>query len=291
MEPDGGFARGVVDRRAGGDGLENIEIGERLGGGGLSEVYSSGPDFVVKLFHQRIEKRFALLEFENLVLAYSLGVPVPKPQRAFEAGGRFGIRMRRAEGSDLLALMLAGAEAARAAARLLAEVHCRIHASSGRGFARLIDRIAAAIGQGEHIDKALAPRVRELLESLPSGDALCHGDLHPANVMCSGERVAVLDWHDAASGPVEADIARTLVVVAFGRAAGADDGMRREVNEAYLARYREVSPYAPDSALIEAWYTVMLAARLAEPVDSRQANALRAALCDRLGVDWPGAGA
>lgn len=42
---------------------------------------------------------------------------------------------------------------------------------------------------------------------------VCHGDFHPLNVMVDGERAWVLDWTDAALGPPEGDVARTLLLL------------------------------------------------------------------------------
>lgn len=40
----------------------------------------------------------------------------------------------------------------------------------------------------------------------------CHGDFHPLNVLVDGDRLTLIDWTDAALGPREGDVARTLLL-------------------------------------------------------------------------------
>lgn len=255
-----------------------IGLGERLAGGGLCEVYASGADSVVKLYHQSVPARVAVRELENLAAAFSLGLPVPRPQGVFQAHGRCGLRMQRAAGESLLSMMLADAEAARAGARLLADLQIEIHGHPGRMFPPLAERVGAAIATVAKTDPEQSAIAGRLLDSLPDGEVLCHGDLHPGNVLYGARRAVVLDWFDAARGAREADVARTLVVIDFGAPGRVPGEVREAVRGAYLSRYRSDSPHGLDAAALESWYMVMLAARLAEPIDRRERTAIRGTL-------------
>jgi len=46
---------------------------------------------------------------------------------------------------------------------------------------------------------------RAALRELPDGEALCHGDFHPRNVIVDGDELTIIDWVDASSGPPAAD--------------------------------------------------------------------------------------
>jgi aminoglycoside phosphotransferase (APT) family kinase protein len=63
----------------------------------------------------------------------------------------------------------------------------------------------------------LPPPLREhavrVLDALPDGDRLCHGDYHPGNVLVAADRVGVIDWANAACGVPEADHARTVLLL------------------------------------------------------------------------------
>ena len=52
-----------------------------------------------------------------------------------------------------------------------------------------------------------------MLNALPDGDFLCHGDFHPDNVMMTPGDPVLIDWPGAKKEIPAADSARTLVVL------------------------------------------------------------------------------
>jgi aminoglycoside phosphotransferase (APT) family kinase protein len=119
------------------------------------------------------------------------------------------------------------------------------------------------------IDRAHA----EALELLPaaSGPArLCHGDLHPSNIILSPRGPVLVDWFDASRGDPIADVARSSVILlADGADApphlpGADRATLERLTAAYLARLREHREI--DEALLARWQAVNAVARMAEGV-------------------------
>ena len=97
---------------------------------------------------------------------------------------------------------------------------------------------------------------------------LCHGDLHPGNVILSGRGPVIVDWFDVAIGDPVADVARTsLLLRADGNSCpphlpGSDRMLLRAFEAAYLDRIAEV--VAPDPRLLQMWQTVETIARLGE---------------------------
>ena len=47
----------------------------------------------------------------------------------------------------------------------------------------------------------------------PAPDAICHGDLHPFNLLADGDRVTVLDWSTALLAPRAHDVAFTSLLL------------------------------------------------------------------------------
>jgi Ser/Thr protein kinase RdoA (MazF antagonist) len=72
----------------------------------------------------------------------------------------------------------------------------------------LATRIDAAALRPQRRDFA-----RRILDGLPAGDRLCHGDFHPGNVLVGADRVSVIDWANATRGVPEADYARTVLLL------------------------------------------------------------------------------
>jgi aminoglycoside phosphotransferase (APT) family kinase protein len=83
----------------------------------------------------------------------------------------------------------------------------RLDAAGTRGLAR-----AAEHGLGSCGARAALARAHEQgLGTLTSTTStLVHGDFYPSNIMVAGERIAVLDWELAGTGPAELDLAALL---------------------------------------------------------------------------------
>jgi Ser/Thr protein kinase RdoA (MazF antagonist) len=89
-----------------------------------------------------------------------------------------------------------------------------------RSFARARDAVPA-LGR-------LAPRYDEVVERLVAlPRTVVHGELYPSNVLVTRDRVCVVDWESAASGPGLIDLAALVT--------GWPDGERRTIVEAYGA--------------------------------------------------------
>ncbi len=114
------------------------------------------------------------------------GVPVPE---VFDAQGP-DLILERVDGPTMAALLARRPWELASYARQLAAVHAAVHQAPGP------DWLARPFGDG---------------------DSLLHLDLHPENVLIDGGTAIVIDWPNAASGPPEADIADTWLVLLAAR--------------------------------------------------------------------------
>jgi aminoglycoside phosphotransferase (APT) family kinase protein len=121
-------------------------------------------------------------------------------------------------------------------------------------------------------------RVLQRLTQLPDGQALCHGDFHPGNVLMTASGPVVIDWMTATAGHPLADVARTTLMFRTARVPSDYDASMRLVFQqvrdgfyaTYLHCYREQRPFP--LAEMEAWIPVLAAARLNEGIaDEREA--------------------
>jgi thiamine kinase-like enzyme len=107
---------------------------------------------------------------------------------------------------------------------------------------------------------------------MPVEQALCHGNMHPANILMASRGWVVVDWFDAAVGCAEADLARSsLLMRPPATPESADrhlDGATIEVldrlHTAYLACLRERDLIA--DVAFATWEAVLAVARMSEPV-------------------------
>jgi aminoglycoside phosphotransferase (APT) family kinase protein len=122
---------------------------------------------------------------------------------------------------------------------------------------------------GALADDELTGALERLHDTQPPqhGSVLCHGDLHPFNLLAVGDQVTVLDWTGAVVAPAAYDVALTwlllrhppLVASALFRpaiSAGAAVMARR-----FVASYRQTAPAAADLGRLD-WYAALHAARV-----------------------------
>jgi aminoglycoside phosphotransferase (APT) family kinase protein len=245
---------------------------KRIGAGREAEVFEWSDGTVIKLYRPGFPGHHS--EVAAMSTLAGLGV-APRLIEVVEHEGRVGLVMERVEGADLLTLLQRGAWRLPALARTFASAHLDIHAvPAATDLPRQRDVLRARVGDAD-LPSSLRAHVLRLLDKLPDGDCLCHGDFNPGNVMISGSRgkgqkVAVIDWVNANRGRPVADYARTLLILRTARPLAATPLMTRlliRTGRSALARAyeRAYAARAPEPvANLEAWLTVQAAARLTE---------------------------
>ena len=101
-------------------------------------------------------------------------------------------------------------------AGLLARLHLDVHARSDTGLPPFRDWLESYIRRATGLDEDVRLRALRRLERLKDGTSLCHGDFHPDNVVMTGRGPVIIDWATAATGPPEADVARTIMLLESG---------------------------------------------------------------------------
>lgn len=245
-------------------------IGAKIGAGREADVHAWGDDAVVKLYRPGFGGHRA--EAAALATLDGHGV-APKLIDVVDCDGRTGLVLERLGGQDMLALLQRQPWRVLGLARALATAHLAIHAVRiPGGLPDLREVLAARIE-----DAGLPMRLRDfavrVLDGLPDGDRVCHGDYHPGNVLVAADRVSVIDWVGAARGVPEADHARTLLLLrravplpgtpALSRALMATG--RSVFAHGYTRAYTGGSPRPLRQ--VDSWLIVRTAARLSEGID------------------------
>lgn len=270
--------------------------------GATADILDGGDDRVVKLFHASVppadvdqEERAARAA---CAIARSLpGLHVPEVLGRVEREGRQGIVFQRVVGTPLVERLLAGAQSMpstlAAAADLLARTQVTWHkATSGvcpddLPVQRV--RLAAQIANASALPVSAREALRAELDALADGPpCLCHGDLHPSNLLIDARgEVWIIDWHDATRGTAAADVARTSWLLlnaaphahpAFDTAAYAE--LRDRFHRRYLATYQAAHPAAGLPQRLAAWTRVVAAGRLSENIAPEEADRIMEMLGD-----------
>jgi aminoglycoside phosphotransferase (APT) family kinase protein len=231
---------GVLRNATGSPGLEYERRPEPMRGGFWADIFSFSladpPDGWPSELVARLMPCPGVARKETLVQSAVAAAGFPAPLVRASGGpdsglGRSFMVMDRAVGRPLLSgLDDVAPAAARRLARLpelLAGSMARLHALDPRlvrddleqvrdvpvtvpGLIRQQERFAAEFGR---TDLVAAARWLSDHPPSPAPDVICHGDLHPFNLLAYGDRVTVLDWSNALIAPRAYDVAFTALLL------------------------------------------------------------------------------
>ncbi len=243
----------------------------RLGEGREAEVFAWEDGRILRLLRDPGAVEQNQTQASALRAIKEAGGPSPAVYGIVTVDGRPGLIMERIRGPSLLARLAARPWTVRAAARMMADLHLRVHAIAAPAeIVSVHDRLEAQM-HSKRVPTDLSEAGLELLELLPAGDRVCHGDFHPDNIMVSDAGAIVIDWTNLANGDPHADVARTLVLGRWGIPPDVPltlrllaKGGRHLLLRRYLSAYQRSSPL--NSELLGRWELVVAIARLSEGI-------------------------
>jgi aminoglycoside phosphotransferase (APT) family kinase protein len=231
-------------------------------------VRELGNDAVAKVPLAETAEAWIRYEAEYSTAVRLAGAPVPEFLGYIDHDGRIASVYRRARGPVMWDAIVEDPASAPSHAVTLADVHrllaCLVPPPTVPSFA---DRIRCKVRAAASI---VGVRAEEVLVIQPTGGrtVLCHGDLHPSNVILTVDGPMVVDWFDTGRGDPVADIARTTLLISPDAdpspshlAGGASPQMRQTFVDAYLAAHGDI-----DTLQLDRWRAVMAVARVAEGV-------------------------
>jgi aminoglycoside phosphotransferase (APT) family kinase protein len=250
----------------------------RIGQGREAEIFDCGDGRALKLLRAAGPNAGLTREIVALDAARTAGVPVPQTYEAVLIDGRSGLVMDRLEGPDLLTLIGRKPWLVFHSGRVTGDLHARINATSAPvSLPTVRDAVTRGLARLALSEPALAEWVEGIFAKLPDGDALCHGDFHPGQVMRSGDRFAAFDWSAAKRGDPLFDYARTRVVLRMGEPPpGTALALRLLAKigrgillSSYTRAYERHSSVRIDDRLVGQWEIVNLAVRIDEVPSER----------------------
>ena len=247
------------------------EKGPMIARGRTAEIFLWKDNQVLKLFLDWCPAHWIEEEVRGTQAAYEAGLPVPAAEGMVEVEGRLGIVFERIDGPSMFGLVGSKPWKLFRLARVLAELHAEMHSrevpelpSQRRGLERAIQREDVLPVNTKEV-------VLKVLEQLPDGSALCHGDFHPENIIMSSRGPIIIDWQAAKQGNPLADVARTSLLFQTAEVVPPFIAGRWLINwvgglfhSIYLRSYLQLRPASREQ--IAAWQLPMAAARLAENI-------------------------
>jgi hypothetical protein len=244
-------------------------LGDVVARGSRSLVHAYGRGAVVKVPKLATPASWILAEAEYVEAVRAVGAPAPSLLGIEQIFGRPASVWERVDGPSLWQEVVDRPDRSADVGRTLADIQLALFelvppVTLPDQRDRLISKIRWSAA---NVDASLGVA----LELLPGGTGtprLCHGDLHPSNVIVSRDGPVIVDWFDASRGDRVADVARSsLTLLAHGATTpshlpGSDPRTLAVLTEAYLARLRESLDIPP--GLLSRWQGISAAARLAE---------------------------
>jgi aminoglycoside phosphotransferase (APT) family kinase protein len=249
-----------------------------LARGRTAEIYGWGDGQVLKLFFAWCPENWVRQEARVARAMHAAGLPVPAVDDMLEVEGRFGIVFERVEGHSLLEEFRTRPWRIVWIARTLAELQVAMHKCEVPGLPSFNAGLERRVRGLDCLAEATKQRILELLATLPDGEAVCHGDFHPDNVLVTKRGPVIIDWMTATQGNPLGDVARTSLIF---RMAGPPVGQFRGwldkqaaalANRLYLERYFALRPRGREQ--LAAWMIPVAAARLEEQIPGEREKLL-----------------
>jgi aminoglycoside phosphotransferase (APT) family kinase protein len=251
---------------------------EKVGEGREAEIFALGDGSVLRLMRDPGSAVIAEREAGAIAAARRVGAAAPRVHELVTVEGRPGMVQDRVEGRDMLTDLNRRPWSLGAAARSLGRLHARIHeATASDPVPELKQAIRERLEGSDLVPAHIVRFALAELDVLPAGDRLCHGDLHPGNVISGPRGTAIVDWTGATHGDPAADVARTRWLVRSGAPPPGASTLTRILIRAgrdgfdrlYLRAYRREREL--DLAAVDRWGPVLAAERLTHGIDAERA--------------------
>ncbi|PEW02798.1 aminoglycoside phosphotransferase [Bacillus cereus] len=233
-----------------------MNLGNPIAKGNTAEIYLYD-DKVVKLFKEYLPVTESINEAKKQKYAYSCGLPVPNLFEVTKVQGRQAIIMEYVKGENVGDLLLNNLNEAGHYINICVNEQKKIHAIcvNPDEMEPMRERLERQIKSVYNLNEKQKENILKKLDSIKFEPRLCHGDFHPYNLISSNDNVKIIDWVDASSGDIRADVFRTYLLYAQASV---------ELAEMYLHIYCRNTDLSRNE--IFQWAPIIIAARFSEKV-------------------------
>ena len=223
-------------------------LGKKLGEGVFADVHAWAPGQVVKLYKAGVPRRNGVYEARMTRAVFAAGLPAPEVFGEVTLEERFGIVLGRFDGPTLLQHYKSGAVTFEQAGAILASLAMSVHKTPPPPEApSLRDYVHGSLRHdGDTLPNDIATRILARIDRLCPTEGLCHGDVHPDNVIMTAEGPKLIDWPGTVRAPAAFELAYIHVALSEVAPEIVDNPARpRAVNAAAQSEYARLAGMSP----------------------------------------------
>ncbi|MED4206548.1 aminoglycoside phosphotransferase family protein [Neobacillus mesonae] len=239
-----------------------MKLADPIATGNTAKIYLI-ENKIIKIFNDYLPDTTALFEANKQKLVYTCGLSVPKVLDITKIDGKQAIIMEYIKGRTLGDLLYENMEQAEHYLNISVNIHQKIHNVAADSLEPMSEKLRRQIESVQMLNKRQKSFLLNKLESMTYTSRLCHGDFHLFNIIMSENNVTIIDWVDASSGDIRADIYRTYLLYSQ---------FSMEFADQYLRLYCDKSGLAKED--IFQWAPIIAGARLSEIVSTEKSERL-----------------
>lgn len=235
-----------------------MELNKVIGKGAQATVYYSEP-YAIKVYREGYDKIGVFYEALISSIIEVTKLSVPKIYEVLNIKNQMAIKMDYINGISLFDCILKDEDNTVRYMENMVKLQKEIHSKNITLPSSLKDRLKEKIEANKELSKTQTEEILKLLNELPDGNELCHGDFHGYNILVREEKYWIIDWVDATCGCSDGDACRTYMLYAMHCP---------ELSELYLNLYcRETGK---ERNKILEWLPVAATARLCETIPNEK---------------------
>jgi|WetSurMetagenome_2_1015567.scaffolds.fasta_scaffold60294_2 hypothetical protein len=248
----------------------DVSLGQPIAHGRTADIYAWKDGYILKLFHNWFDLNSIQFEAKIANAVQASGLPVPCVGAIVQIDGRNGLIYEQLNGWTMLEALFRKPWRIWYYARRQAALHVQMHTLvSDMDLPSQRHRLENKIHNAMTLSTKDQSTVLSLLNALPDGNRVCHGDFHPGNIFLTHQNEIIIDWYDAALGNPIADLTRSSIII-LGSAASdlIPDPFMKQVTRLfhtiYLQHYFNLRPGG--ELEYQCWLPIVAAARLSENI-------------------------
>ena len=182
--------------------------------GGEADLYEVDDRLLLRVLRRANDHEDSVKELYHILESHQVKIP-----KIYEYGlvdEKQAEIMERIHGRDMLEQFVRNPLQLKKNALAFSKLHQKIlHIEEPCNLATLDERFKWFVTQKDILEPEVMKFVQDLFEKLPKGNAICHSDFHPGNILLQDGMPYIIDMAHAYIGNRISDIAHTYLILSY----------------------------------------------------------------------------